>query len=109
MEGECLDSSCHEDATCIVMGPGLFNCECNGDLVGDGITACDNRTGPKEEPSTMDVERDLKKVNKKKTKKKKEKKKKCTATPSASPSRFPSQSPPFPCFAGDRRSFCLCL
>ena len=83
-EGECSDSSCHKDATCIVMGADLFDCQCNGDLVGDGITSCDVAESPSAmSSSSVELERELKRRRSWNPTMKKKKKK--TAAPSASP------------------------
>lgn len=65
----CSGYHCHEDASCTSIGPGAFECKCNGNLIGDGITACDGPRGPKDE-SIMELERSLRKAKKNKNKKK---------------------------------------
>lgn len=96
-ENKCSESPCHEDATCIVMGPDLIDCRCNGDLVGDGITACDGARGPHDASSsfsTVELERALKKRRSRNpTWKKKEKKKTAAPTDSPAPSSVTTESP----------------
>ena len=62
----CSGHHCHEDASCTAIGPGLFECKCNGDLIGDGITSCNGPHGPKDVSNIMEVKRSLKKTKKKK-------------------------------------------
>ena len=100
----CLDPPCHQDATCVAVGPDMYECMCDDDLVGDGITSCEVPRSPKDMSFIMEAERILKK----------KKKKKSAIAPSSMPSRSPSRSPSsmpskrpskhptsLPCFPGD--------
>ena len=79
----CLDPPCHQDATCTAVGPDMYECMCDDDLVGDGITSCEVPRSPKDMSSIMEAERVLKK---------KRKRNKSTKAPTAAP---------IVCFPGD--------
>ena len=77
-EDMCSDQPCHGKALCTDLGHGLFNCVCTGNLVGDGITTCDEPRNPVEiSTNTAEQQRRLKKQKK-------------TKAPTKSPTSMPT-------------------
>ena len=62
----CSDQPCHSKALCTDLGRGLFNCVCTGNLVGDGITTCDEPRKRMEISTNTAEQQRLLKRNKKK-------------------------------------------
>ena len=59
VDGMMCSDPCHKDATCTAIGDDLYECKCNGELVGDGVTACNRPHGPLDVSNLMEIKRAL--------------------------------------------------
>ena len=103
VKGILCENSCHEDATCTVIDSDvqLFKCKCNGNLIGDGVTACEMTPDSEDVSTSAEEELELERDLRKKSKKRKKKSIKITASPTAFPTASPTAAPANICFPGD--------